>query len=123
MRPQPGITARCVVTNVVDGDTVDVELRIPARVRLLDCWAPESRTKDADEKKLGLAAKQNMVVMADGRHGVVFIPTGAAHSVADVLTLDRILGLVWVDGEDDDLSTRQVEQGFASTVKGGKLGF
>jgi endonuclease YncB( thermonuclease family) len=122
VRPEPGITARCVVKKVVDGDTLDVELKIPVRIRLLDCWAPEARSKDKDEKVLGLAAKANLIACASGRTGVVCIPTGQADSVSDVLTLDRILGMVWVDGEDDDLSSTQVANGFASSKKGGPLG-
>jgi hypothetical protein len=30
--------------------------------------------------------------------------------------------MVWVDGEDDDLSSTQVANGFASSKKGGPLG-
>jgi hypothetical protein len=52
----------------------------------------------------------------------VFVPTAAAQSVSDVLTLNRLLGKVWMDGQDTDLSTSQVVQGYASSKKGGKLG-
>lgn len=121
-KPPLGLTARCCVENVVDGDTLDIELRINCRVRLLDCWAPETRTHDHAEKKLGLAAKDNLLDLTRAGNGVVFIPTGQAHSVGDLLTLDRILGRVWIDGQDFDLSTQQVAAGKASTTKGGRLG-
>jgi len=54
---------------VVDGDTITVELKIPVRVRLLDCWAPETRTKDAEEKKKGIrlaGMEPEVVNMGDG---------------------------------------------------------
>lgn len=121
-KPPLGISARCIVTNTVDGDTLDVELRIPARIRLLDCWAPESRTLDLAEKKLGIKAKQAMEQLTAGGHGQVFIPSGSAHSIKDIITLDRLLGRVWMDGNDFDLSTEQVAMGNASTTKNGKLG-
>ena len=56
-------TYKAEVTRVVDGDTIDVELDLGfsilmrARVRLLGIDTPESRTRDLEEKKFGLAAK------------------------------------------------------------------
>ena len=48
---------------VIDGDTVDVELdmglghRMEERIRMANINAPETRTKNLDEKARGLAAK------------------------------------------------------------------
>ena len=52
------------VTKVVDGDTIDVimdmgfDIMYKSRVRLFGIDTPESRTKDLEEKKYGLAAKE-----------------------------------------------------------------
>ena len=52
------------VTKIVDGDTVDCvfdlgfDVMFKSRVRLLGIDTPESRTKDLEEKKYGLAAKE-----------------------------------------------------------------
>ena len=121
-KPPLGITARCEVERVVDGDTLDIVLRIPMRIRLLDCWSPESRTLNEAEKVKGLAAKQRLCELVEGNHGQVFIPTSNATSIKDVLTLDRLLGKVWMDGQQVDLSTAQVVEGHASSRKGGQLG-
>ena len=55
---------RCKVIHVVDGDTVDVDIDLGfgtwlcgERVRLYGVDTPESRTRDLEEKKYGLAAK------------------------------------------------------------------
>lgn len=55
---------RCKVVRVVDGDTVDVDIDLgfgvwlrKERIRLLGIDTPESRTRDREEKKYGLAAK------------------------------------------------------------------
>jgi len=55
---------RCKVSRVVDGDTVDVDIDLgfgvwlhKERVRVLGIDTPESRTRDKEEKKYGLAAK------------------------------------------------------------------
>ena len=58
---------RCKVTRVVDGDTVDVDIDLgfgvwmhKERIRLYGIDTPESRTRDLEEKKYGLIAKQKI---------------------------------------------------------------
>lgn len=111
--PPHGWSTPCRVVNVVDGDTVDVEVRRVIRVRLIDCWASETRTKDQAEKQRGIAAKEHLRAVSEGRAATLFIPGG--ETFKDQLTLDRVLGHVWVDGED--LSELQVKGGFASKGK------
>ena len=55
---------RCVITNIVDGDTVDVDIDLgfdvwlkSRRIRINNIDTPETRTKDLFEKEQGLAAK------------------------------------------------------------------
>ena len=55
----------CRIVNVVDGDTVDVDIDLGfdvllsnQRIRLKGIDTPESRTRDLEEKKFGLLAKQ-----------------------------------------------------------------
>ena len=56
---------RVKVIKVVDGDTVDVDIDLgfgvwlkKQRIRLFGIDAPESRTRDLDEKRYGLKAKE-----------------------------------------------------------------
>ena len=56
-------TYRCIINRVVDGDTVDIDLDLGfgiwlrnERVRIVGIDTPETRTRDLEEKKLGLAA-------------------------------------------------------------------
>ena len=56
---------RCVVKRVVDGDTVDIDIDLgfdvhlrKERVRIYGIDCEESRTRDKEEKKYGLAAKK-----------------------------------------------------------------
>jgi len=55
---------RCVIRRIVDGDTVDVDIDLGfevwvmnQRVRLVGIDAPETRTRDLEEKEQGLASK------------------------------------------------------------------
>ena len=58
---------RCKILRVVDGDTVDVDIDLgfgiwmhKERIRLHGIDTPESRTRDLEEKKYGLLAKQQI---------------------------------------------------------------
>ena len=62
--------AKCI--RVVDGDTIDAEIdlgfdiKVTKRIRLGGINAPESRTRNKVEKKLGLAAKERLKEMLEG---------------------------------------------------------
>jgi len=64
---------RAKLVNVVDGDTVDVDIDLgfgiwmrDERVRIMGIDTPESRTRDLTEKKFGLAAKQRITELLSG---------------------------------------------------------
>ena len=57
----------CTLDRVIDGDTIDVHIDLgfeiqltKQRVRLAGIDTPESRTRNLEEKKLGLAAKERL---------------------------------------------------------------
>lgn len=113
--PEPGWCTAGVVRRVIDGDTLVVELRRVVHVRLLECWAPESRTTDPEEKQRGLAAKANMQQLAADKECLVFIPADAHGNLSHEFTMGRVLGYVYVDGRD--LSEAQREAGHATATK------
>ena len=128
--PQPGWTTVGEVVAVPDGDTVRIRLTREIDVRLLGCWAAESRRDprikshiDQDAAKLrGIAAKEHLTRIALGKRCVLMIPTQTdgdetTSDIGDVFSLSRALGRVWVDGKD--LSELQVERGYATATKGG----
>jgi endonuclease YncB( thermonuclease family) len=98
----------------VDGDTVDVEIKRVVRIRLLQCWAPESRSTDPAVKKLGLASKANLQKLAPpGTPVVCHFPALGGEKLSESLSLDRVLGHVWPVDSKASLSQQQVEGGFA----------
>lgn len=66
MKTAPYRYADCRVDRVVDGDTVDLWINlgfatfVKKRIRLFGINAPESRTRDLEEKGRGLAAKARL---------------------------------------------------------------
>ena len=114
--PPIGWTVQCKVVQVYDGDTVVVEIRKRVRVRLLDCWAPEVRTKDAAEKKRGNASKANLqALLPEGSDATLHIPGSV--DIGRSLTFGRFLGHMWADAEDDNVSVQQVAAGHATEMK------
>ena len=115
-QPPIGITTKGSVVNVVDGDTLDVEITRTIRVRLKDCWCPETRTRDLEEKKKGLAAKAHLEsLLSDSKDVVLFIPADSDGDIKDVFTLNRVLGYIFID--KDDGSSRMGADGHATAKK------
>ena len=124
--PEPSWTTKATVTNVVDGDTVDVEIRRTIRVRFIDCWAPETHidgrlpeAKQAAEKKAGLKAKEDLKTLALNKPVILQVPT--SEDLLKSTTMGRVLGRVWLEGDDESLSEKQVRSGNATKVKRAEL--
>ena len=71
-------TYRCNVIKIIDGDTVDVDIDLgfevwlkKQRIRMYGIDTPESRTRDLEEKKYGLAAKEFLTGMLDDDAGIL----------------------------------------------------
>jgi|TARA_A100000172_G_C2989295_1_gene92234 micrococcal nuclease len=107
------------VKRVVDGDTVDVMIdlgfntHIKRRVRMYGINAPESRTRDLEEKKKGLAAKERLkeILASDN---IIMKSHGKGK-------YGRILGEMYVE-KDQEISVNDilVREGHAKKYFGGK---
>ena len=114
-------------TRVVDGDTVDAMIdlgfgvHVKKRIRLAGIDAPESRTRDKQEKILGLAAKDRLKAMLDGANNVFELES------TELGKFGRVLGKLHIDKLDGkDLITKTcindclVKEGYATEYDGGK---
>ena len=101
---------------VVDGDTVDalVDLGFDTwkklRIRMMGMNAPESRTKNLEEKKLGLAAKARLIELLDDGEFVL-----QSHGVGKY---GRCLGTLLIN--DVDINKQLINEGHAKEYFGGK---
>lgn len=100
---------RCKVVHIVDGDTVDVDIDLgfgvwmhKERVRLFGIDTPESRTRDLEEKKYGLAAKDFITNMLDDSGGIIL----KTHKDGTG-KFGRILGELWRTTDFADKSINQ----------------
>jgi micrococcal nuclease len=103
------------VTNVVDGDTIDVvidlgfDISFTSRVRLAGIDTPESRTKDKAEKALGLESKKYLTDRIKAAKNIV-IRTEKMNSSEK---FGRILGWLYLDGESNSINHEMIEKGYA----------
>ena len=103
------------VENVVDGDTIDViidlgfDILFASRVRLAGIDTPESRTKDAKEKALGLESKEYLKKHLKDAKSVV-IKTEKMDSSEKY---GRILGWVYINGDTESLNDKMITDGYA----------
>jgi len=106
---------------VVDGDTCDAlidlgfDTWVKKRIRFkgVDTW--ECRTRDLDEKKKGLAAKEftkNLLENSDGGKFAL-----RSHGVGKY---GRVLGELFVKGETKSVNDLLLENGHAYEYEGGK---
>ena len=105
------------VINVVDGDTivVDVDLGFNVvlsnqSVRLLGVDAPESRTSDKIEKVFGLASKEYAKEFVETCKKQVILRT---HKSDDSEKFGRLLGEIINPDSKEVLNNSLVEEGFA----------
>jgi len=95
---------RCKISRVVDGDTVDVDIDLgfgvwmhKERIRLHGIDTPESRTRDLEEKKYGLLAKEQIES---------FMPVGSMQTLVTVKDkvgkFGRILGKFLIHDKKTD---------------------
>ena len=111
---------------VVDGDTIDAEIdlgfdiKIKKRVRFMGINAPESRTKDLEEKAKGLAAKDRVKQLLEGCKNI----TLKSHGVGKFGRCLGELHLDIVDGQEKltlvSLNELLINEGHATEYHGGK---
>ena len=111
----------CKLDRVVDGDTVDAfidlgfHVLVKKRIRLYGINAPESRTRDLEEKKRGLAAKSRLVTMMGDNDNEFVLQS---HGVGKY---GRCLGELFLsDGDDKSIQQVLIEEGHGIEYYGGK---
>jgi len=103
------------VTNVVDGDTIDVDIDLgfsvsfSQRLRLAGIDTPESRTIDKAEKVLGLESKEYLKSKLKDAKDII-VKTEKPDSKEKY---GRILGWIYVDGSTKSINDQMIEDGYA----------
>ena len=117
---------RCLeITKVLDGDTIDVvidlgfDLYKKERVRIAGVDTPEKRTRDAEEKELGIHAtnwlKEKLEGAISGDDDLVI----RTELVGGVGKYGRLLGWLYLGDAAVSLNEEMIEEGYAWAYDGG----
>ena len=113
---------RCKLLRVVDGDTIDVNLDLgfnvwhKARVRMLGIDTPEKRTRNKQEKILGLASTARLKELLKGSKIEI-------ECSKEKGKFGRVLGIVWATdkaGNRVNCNDQLCAEGHARPYYGGK---
>tara|TARA_B100000497_G_C7594928_1_gene357633 strand:+ start:10 stop:426 length:417 start_codon:yes stop_codon:yes gene_type:complete len=112
---------KCKLIKIIDGDTIDVDIDLGfgvwlrnQRIRMYGIDTPESRTRDLEEKKYGLAAKAFITEMLDDSHLILKTHKDERGKFG------RILGEVWrtTNFADQSINNYMIEKHHAVAYYG-----
>ena len=104
-----------ICTRVVDGDTIDARVDlgfsvwVECRVRLMGIDAPETRTKNLEEKQAGFKTKAFLQAVMDDCDNKFVLKS---HGVGKY---GRCLGTIYIEGEN--INERLLAEGLAEEYK------
>ena len=113
------------INRVVDGDTIDVTIDLgfdlfkKERVRVAGVDTPEKRTRDLEEKELGIEATNWLKEKLDGaitRDDDLVIRT---ELVGGMGKYGRLLGWLYIGDNELSLNEIMIEEGYAWAYDGG----
>ena len=121
---------KAVVDRVVDGDTIDVTIDLgfsvwkKMRVRMEGINTPESRTRDLEEKKRGLAAKDRLKSILEFNNNKCILKVSGVGKYGRALATVLVESLSPLNGKDGitliDVNKQLIEEGHAVEYWGGK---
>ena len=109
------------VLKVVDGDTIDAsidlgfDISLSKRIRLAGIDTPESRTRNLEEKALGLESKEWIKKALEGAKDIL-IKTELPGSTEKY---GRIIGHLFINGQETSLNNQMITSGYALAYDGG----
>ena len=114
------------IKKVLDGDTIDViidlgfDLAKTERVRIAGVDTPEKRTRNLEEKALGIDAtewlKDKLEGAIDGDDDLII----RTELVGGVGKYGRLLGWLYIGDSDLSLNEQMITEGYAWAYDGGK---
>ena len=114
------------INRVVDGDTIDVtidlgfDLHKKERVRIAGVDTPEKRTRDLEEKALGIDAtnwmKKNLEGAVAGDDDLII----RTELVGGMGKYGRLLGWLYIGDAEQSLNEMMIREGYAWEYDGGK---
>jgi len=113
------------INRVVDGDTIDVTIDLgfdlfkKERVRVAGVDTPEKRTRNLEEKELGIDATYWLKAKLEGAVDGDDELTVRTELVGGVGKYGRLLGWLYIGDSDLSLNEQMITEGYAHAYDGG----
>ena len=113
------------INKVLDGDTIDVTIDLgfdlykKERVRIAGVDTPEKRTRDLEEKELGIDATNWLKEKLDGAIAGDDDLVIRTELVGGVGKYGRLLGWLYIGDADSSLNEQMIDEGYAWPYDGG----
>ena len=113
------------INKVLDGDTIDVTIDLgfdlykKERVRIAGVDTPEKRTRDLEEKELGIDATNWLKEKLDGAIAGDDDLVIRTELVGGVGKYGRLLGWLYIGDADSSLNEQMIDEGYAWEYDGG----
>ena len=113
------------INRVLDGDTIDVTIDLgfdlykKERVRVAGVDTPEKRTKNLEEKALGIEATNWLKEKLEGAISGDDELSVRTELVGGVGKYGRLLGWLYVGDSEVSLNEQMIDEGYAWTYDGG----
>ena len=113
------------INRVVDGDTIDVTIDLgfdlykKERVRVAGVDTPEKRTRDLEEKELGIDATNWLKAKLDGAISGDDDLVIRTELVGGVGKYGRLLGWLYIGDAEQSLNELMIQEGYAWEYDGG----
>ena len=113
------------INRVLDGDTIDVTIDLgfdlfkKERVRVAGVDTPEKRTRDLEEKELGIDATNWLKEKLEGALAGEDQLTIRTELVGGVGKYGRLLGWLYIGDGDLSLNEQMIDEGYAWAYDGG----
>ena len=113
------------INRVLDGDTIDVTIDLgfdlykKERVRIAGVDTPEKRTRNLEEKELGIDATEWLKAKLEGTLAGDDELSVRTELVGGVGKYGRLLGWLYIGDESVSLNEQMIEQGYAWPYDGG----
>lgn len=122
MKLAPYTYSDCRVIRILDGDTVDLWINLgfstftKKRIRMFGIDAPETRTRDKEEKARGIKAKDRLIeLLSQDQTSDEWSVDLESHEIGK---FGRVIGTIWRGNAN--INQQMLLEGHATPYRGGK---
>lgn len=107
---------KCILDRVIDGDTIDAEIdlgfdiKVKKRIRLYGINAPETRTRDLEEKSRGKLAKARLIEILNDSNNIFYLQS------TSIGKFGRSIGILYTHLSETNISSSDKQSAYPESI-------